>query len=1025
MLSRSGSSGPQSSKSLGKLIRSLPQAPIPDACEEELPMQSLPTLNHASKRFSLALIIFLASGFFGLVTPFDGRAQGAAALLPSPRPPRAALDVYGKLPLYFVENRGQTDNRVAFYIQGSDKTIYFTDEGLTIRLMGNGECGAGSGESGMGWALKLDFVGANRGVRPRGNNQTDAVFSYFRGSREQWQSGLKTYSSIAYHDLWPGIDLIYDGTNNRLKYAFVVKPGADPNQIKLAYRGASSVSINHEGDGAGGLEVRTPVGNFIDKPPASYQEVDGRQVEVATPYRIDPRSSILDPRSSILYGFEVGAYDRSRELVIDPAMLVYAGYIGGSGGDFGIGIAVDSAGAAYVTGLVDSAQTSFPVTVGPDLTYAGFNDAFVAKIKPDGTGLVYCGYIGGAGTEQGYGVAVDSEGSAYVAGMTSSDQSSFPVTMGPDLTQNGFGDAFVAKIRPDGTGLVYCGYIGGNDGDTATSIALDSAGAAYVTGVTASFQGFPTLVGPDLSYNSNLDAFVAKVKADGSGLEYCGFIGGASNDQGTGVKVDGAGAAYVVGSTNSNQNTFPVTVGPDLSFNVTQDVFVAKVKADGSGLVYCGYIGGREAEFGNGIALDGAGNAYVAGWTTSNETSFPVRVGPDLTFNGASPAIPDAFVARVKADGSGMDYCGYIGGSDTDQGFSIAIDNLGAVYVTGSTRSTEGSFPVVSGPDLTFNGGSDDAFVAKVKADGSGLEYCGYIGGAGGDAGFGIAVDGLGAAYPTGRTSSDQMTSGFPATVGPDLTYNGGGDALVAKIGPGATVANVSAASFLGATLASESIAAAFGATLAMTTQSAGAIPLPTILAGTQIKVKDSAGIERLAPLFFVSPRQINYQIPPGTANGPAMVTVTSGDGGVSTGASLIAAVAPGLFTANSDGNGLAAAVALRVKADGSQNFEPIAQFDATQNRTVAIPIDLGPESDQVFLLLFGTGIKFHSGLSAVKARIGGADATVSFAGAQGDFVGLDQVNVNLPRSLRGRGAVDIVLMVDAAPANTVSASIK
>jgi uncharacterized protein (TIGR03437 family) len=1013
-------------------------------------VQSSPTLNHALKRFSLATIIFLASGFFGWGTPFDRHSLGAAALSLSPLDPRAPLDVYGKLPLYFVENRGQTDNRVAFYIQGSDKTIYFTDEGLTIRLMGNGESGARSGEVGMGWALKLDFIGANRGVRPRGQGQTDAVFSYFKGSRDQWRSGLKTYSSIVYSDLWPGIDLIYEGTNNRLKYTFVVRPGADPNQIRLAYRGAGSVSINHAGNGAGQLVVTTPVGSFNDKPPVSYQEVDGRQVEVATAYRIegrgskiedqgskidlpdppssnlDPRSSILDPRSSVLFGFELGEYDRSRELVIDPAVLVYAGYIGGSGGDFGIGITVDSAGAAYVTGMVDSSQTSFPVTVGPDLTYAGFNDAFVAKIKADGTGLVYCGYIGGAGTEQGYGVAVDSEGSAHVVGMTSSDQSSFPVTMGPDLTQNGFGDAFVAKIKPDGTGLVYCGYVGGNDGDAATSIALDGAGAAYITGITASFQGFPTLVGPDLSYNSNLDAFVAKVKADGSGLDYCGFIGGANNDQGTGIKVDGAGAAYVVGSTNSNQNTFPVTVGPDLSFNVTQDVFVAKVKADGSGLIFCGYIGGREAEFGNGIALDGAGNAYVAGWTTSNETSFPVIVGPDLTFNGASPAIPDAFVARVKADGAGLDYCGYIGGSDIDQGFSIAIDNLGAVYVTGSTRSTEASFPVVSGPDLTYNGGGDDAFVAKVKADGAGLEYCGYIGGAGVDVGFGIAVDGQGAAYLNGRTSSDQVTSGFPATVGPDLTYNGGGDALVAKIGvTGATVTSVSAASFLGSALASESIAAGYGAALATTTQFAGVIPLPTSLAGTQVKVKDSAGIERLAPLFFVSPRQINYQIPPGTANGPAMVNVTSGDGGVSTGAALIAAVYPGLFTANTDGNGLAAAVALRIKADGSQIFEPMAQFDAAQNRFVAIPIDLGLESDRVFLILFGTGIKFHSGLSAVSARIGGADATVSFAGAQGDFVGLDQVNVNLPRSLIGRGDVDIVLMADGVAANTVRATIK
>jgi hypothetical protein len=353
------------------------------------------------------------------------------------------------------------------------------------------------------WTLKLDFVGANPDVRPRGLDQSAAVFSYFKGSREQWRTGLKTYTSIVYPDLWPGIDLIYAGTVNRMKYTFVVKPGADPGQIKLAYRGADEVKINR----AGQLEVSAPIGGFLDESPVSYQEAGGRQVEVATAYRVedrwpkiedrglrieDRRSSraILDPRSSILYGFEIGEYDRSRELVIDPAVLVYCGFLGGAGSDQGRGIAVDNSGNAYVTGFTDSTEASFPVTAGPDLSYNGANfDAFVAKIKADGTGLVYCGYIGGSSNDGADSIAVDGAGNAYVTGGASSTQATFPVVGGPDLTYNGGPvDAFVAKVSAAGTALVYCGYIGGSGIDLGHGIAVDGAGAVYVTGETTTTQ---------------------------------------------------------------------------------------------------------------------------------------------------------------------------------------------------------------------------------------------------------------------------------------------------------------------------------------------------------------------------------------------------------------------------------------------------------------------------------------------------------------------------------------------------------
>ncbi|MCI0366446.1 MAG: hypothetical protein L0219_21495, partial [Phycisphaerales bacterium] len=244
----------------------------------------------------------------------------------------------------------------------------------------------------------------------------------------------------------------------------------------------------------------------------------------------------------------------------------------------------------------------------------------------------------------------------------------------------------------------------------------------------------------------------------------------------------------------------------------------------------------------------------------------------------------------------------------------------------------------------------------------------------------------------------------------------------------GSPVTSVSAASFSGATLAAEAIVAAFGSGLATATTAATASPLPTTLAGTTVKARDSAGTERPAPLFFVAPAQVNYQMPQGTASGAATITITSGNGAVSTGSTQIAAVAPGLFSANASGQGVAAAVTLRVKADGTQRFEPVAQFDPAQNKFVAVPIDLGPDSgnasDQVFLILFGTGIRYRSSLSAVSAKIGGADAQVMFAGALDGFVGLDQVNIRLERSLIGRGEVDVTLTTDGQAANTVKVSV-
>jgi hypothetical protein len=582
----------------------------------------------------------------------------------------ATLD---QLPLYFVENQGQTDEQVAYYVQGSDKTVYFTSEGVTFALTAPLTPTLSqrareripydsplpleeASEARERWAVKLDFVGANPDVRPVGEEQTEAIISYFKGPQEQWHTGLPTYSRIVYRDLWPGIDLVYYGTVNQLKYEFVVQPGADPAQIRLRYRGATDVALN----AAGQLEVSTPLGGFTDDTPVAYQEIGGQRVDVKMAYRLSPIAGRVshvvyhDTQYAIRntqYAFQIASYDPTLPLILDPAVLVYCGYIGGASGDYGYGIAVDGAGNAYVTGSTYSDETTFPVVGGPDLTFNSSTDAFVAKVRVDGAGLVYCGYIGGAGVDIGHAIAVDGAGNAYVTGQTKSDETTFPVVGGPDLTFN------------------------------------------------------------DDEYE--YDAFVAKVHSDGASLVYCGYIGGASGDYGYGIAVDGAGNAYVTGETNSDETTFPVVGGPDLTFNddTYMDAFVAKVHSDGASLVYCGYIGGADGDQGNGIAVDGAGNAYVTGETRSDETTFPVVGGPDLTNNAEADA--DAFVAKV-GEGEptpGLSYTGprYLPTSGSFQGQQIMVDEIDGIISVGDhvhlqLPFTNRSGQTISGATVVFKG---------------------------------------------------------------------------------------------------------------------------------------------------------------------------------------------------------------------------------------------------------------------------------------------------------------------------------
>ncbi len=445
---------------------------------------------------------------------------------------------------------------------------------------------------------------ANASPRVEALEELPGKANYFLGNDPtKWRTNVPTYARVHYQDLYPGIDLIYYGNQRQLEYDLVVRPGADPSRIRLGVQGADTLDVDAQGD----LVLHTAGGDIRQRKPAAYQEIDGMRQEISGGYVL---------KGSHTVGFEVGAYDASRPLVIDP-VLFYSTYLGGSSDDFGSGIAVDSSGDAYVTGYTLS--TDFPTTVGAfQTTHAadgGLDDGFVTKLNPTGAALVYSTYLGGSSDDFGFGIAVDSSGDVYVTGYTLS--TAFPTTVGAfQMTNAGGYDGFVTKLNPTGAALVYSTYLGGSSDDFGRGIAVDAAGSAYVTGYTYS-TAFPTTVGAfqttHAADSGRNDAFVTKLNPTGAGLVYSTYLGGNSFDVGLGIAVDALGSAYVTGGTQSTN--FPTTTR---AFQTTfgggvVDGFVTKLNPAGSMLDYSTYLGGTGLDTGFGIAVDTLPNpnAYV------------------------------------------------------------------------------------------------------------------------------------------------------------------------------------------------------------------------------------------------------------------------------------------------------------------------------------------------------------------------------------------------------------------------------
>lgn len=661
------------------------------------------------------------------------------------------LSQLARLPVYFIANQGQAGSGVAYYVQGRSTQALFTPAAVVYTLRNPRLFQSAAVTPASVATVRQEFLGANAQPEIVGLDETPAKVNYFVGPAERWVTNVPTYSTIVYRDLWPDIDLVFSGPEGNLKYTFHVRPGADPRQIRFAYRGAASVSLTAKGS----LHVDTPAGGFADDAPVAWQESGARRDVVQAAFRLAGEQ----------VEFELGRYDRTRELIVDPVVLLYSGYVGGGSEDKGRAIAVDSIGASYITGYTVS-STGFPTTAGMDTTYNDGGDAFVTKVNPAGTGLVYSTYLGGSGSDYGEGIAVDGSGNAHVTGYTYS--AAFPTTVGAyDTSFNGFADVYVTKLNAAGNALIYSTYIGGAVEDRAWGIALDSAGNAHIAGDTDS-PNFPNTGSIALG---GKETFGVKINSTGSAIAYAVRIGGSGEDQARGIAVDAAGNAYITGFTTSPN--FPTTVGPSVFFGGGTDAFVYKLNALGTILTYSGYIGGTGLDVGTEIDVDPSGSAYVTGHTSSG--NFPTTAGAfDTTHNG----MYDAFVSKVSANGTGLAYSTFLGGTSNDYGRDIAADAVGNAYVLGNTES--GDFPVNSeGPDTTANGQSD-VFVAKLNAAGAGLSYSGYLGGSAQEEGEGIAIDGSGAAYLTGYTSSNQTT--FPVVTGPNLSYSGNGDAFVTKV---------------------------------------------------------------------------------------------------------------------------------------------------------------------------------------------------------------------------------------------------
>ncbi len=689
-------------------------------------------------------------------------AAAAPALFAAPPAANLALakTALAQLPLRFEANRGQFDPAVRFAARAGAYDLLFTPEGATLR-------------SPASQPLEITLPGSNPQPGIDGLDPLRARTDYLVGARARWHTDVGNFGRLAYRQVYPGIDLIYYGANNRLEYDFVLAPGADPSAIRIRFTGAGQLRVTPEGN----LVYESPEGLLLERRPVTYQENGGVRREIPARYEM------VAPDTAAL---RIGAYDGTRQLTIDP-ILSYGTYLGGTQDDQITGVQLSNTGLLYICG---STQTQdIPAINGAyDNNSAGLTDIFLAIIDPSQHGngqLVYFSYLGGSNNDIPQGIAVDQNGIAYMTGTTTSTD--FPIvgnsvqTVGPVTVVQ----AFVAAIDPSqygGVALIYSTFLGGQTGNNSgNAIALDSADNIYVVGTTASTD-FPVT---DSAYAGVLygpsDAFLTELTIYSSTITYSTYIGGELDDDGRGVAILPNGQVYVAASTISTQ--FPLAGQPYRSTNSGgYDVAVMLFDVTKSGtpsLVYSTYLGGGGTDMVRGVALEPDNSLVLTGYTLSRD--FPVTSdAAQFTYAGAG----DAFVTVVNAltPASFLKYSTFLGGSDSDVSYAVGTDAVGNIYLTGYTLSSD--FPVTSNAPQPQWGNGIDIFVAELKPHVAGptaLQYASYIGGATVNTGLAVAVGPDGTLYAAGKTEGELPTSGNA----PQGGYGGGSyDGFVVTISP-------------------------------------------------------------------------------------------------------------------------------------------------------------------------------------------------------------------------------------------------
>jgi hypothetical protein len=696
---------------------------------------------------------------------------------PATSPLSGMTPALSMLPLSFEPNAGQTDPSVSFVARAPGSNLYFTDSEVVIALQTGGTAGPRAQQPSPANAqlppgselkppalsepsvVRLQFIGADVAqVTSEGQALPGRVNYIYGNDPAKWHTNIETYASITYENLYPGIGLHYSGKGGHLKGTYVVSPHADPSQIRWKYAGAQSTTLDDQGR----LQIELaaedgPPVTLTEEAPVAWQELDSKLVPVEARYQLAADGTV---------SFLLGAYDPAYPLTIDPT-ITYSTYLGGSNWDICVAIAVHN-GNAYVTGWTNS--INFPLrTPFQPTNHGGAYDVFVTQLSASGSALVYSTYLGGSDWDHAQSIAVDGQGNAYITGETSSLD--FPVFNAYQPALGGIAnlDAFVTKLDPTGSALVYSTYLGGAGSDHGHRITVDADGSALLTGTTYS-ANFPLQNPYQPARLGANDAFVTRFKADGQALTFSTYLGGTEVDYGNGIAVDALGRAYVVGYTFSQD--FPL-LNAFQPFNAGgSDAFVTRLNADGQALSYSTYLGGGGADIqANDLAwvvtADSAGNAYMAGETMSS--SFPTRNPFQPVYGGG---FQDAFVTKLNATGSDLVYSTYLGGTGTDDGEGIAVDAASQVYVGGSTNSA--NFP-------TRNpiSGHGRAFMTRFNAAGSDLLFSSRFGGTNiNEFGHAMTIDASGSIYLAGDTESVD----FPV-VNPFQSFNRGAyDVFISKI---------------------------------------------------------------------------------------------------------------------------------------------------------------------------------------------------------------------------------------------------